>query len=312
MAFKKAVKHAAKLRLSLAGPSGSGKTFTALTLATALADGQPIAVIDTERGSASKYSDIFDFDVMELDNFHPEKFVQGIKEAQDGGYAVLVIDSLSHAWNGTGGLLELVDTIAKRKYQGNTFAAWKDATPIQNMLIDALTSCSLHIIVTMRSKQEYILEKDERTGKTSPKKAGMAPIQRDGLEYEMDIAADMDIDNTMIIQKSRCSALSGQIISKPDAKVADVLKMWLSGEPSPEKPQDTSPTIADIIALCDEVYPPGKWPTVKAKIFDPEQYGDIPDEMLSASQRAKAHDMLMARKKKLANGAVTAGVGGGR
>src|SRR5437879_6557046 len=107
MAFQRAVKHEAKIRLALAGPSGSGKTYTALTLATALADGGNVAVIDTERGSASKYSDLFSFDVQELDTYHPDKFTQGIKEAQEAGYAVLVIDSLSHAWNGTGGLLEL-------------------------------------------------------------------------------------------------------------------------------------------------------------------------------------------------------------
>lgn len=238
MPFQKAVKHEAKLRLSLAGPSGSGKTYTALTLATALADGQPIAVIDTERGSASKYSDIFSFDVMELDTFHPEKFVAGIKEAQEAGYAVLVIDSLSHAWNGTGGLLDIVDGIAKRRYNGNTFAAWKDATPLQNQLIDTITGSTLHVIVTMRAKQEYSSEKNEKTGKTEVKKLGMAPIQRDGMEYEFDIAADMDIDNTMIVQKSRCSALSGQIIPKPDDKVADILKVWLSGEPASEKPKE--------------------------------------------------------------------------
>lgn len=233
MAFKKAVKHESRLRLSLSGPSGSGKTYTALTLATALADGGGVAVIDTERGSASKYADLFDFEVSELEQFSPMAYVEAIHEAEQGGYGVLVIDSLSHAWNGTGGLLEIVDGIARRKYGGNTFAAWKDATPMQNALIDAITRSRLHIIVTMRSKQEYALEKDERTGKTSPKKVGMAPIQRDGMEYEMDIAADMDIDNTMIIQKSRCPALSGQIISKPNAAVADILKGWLSGAPMP-------------------------------------------------------------------------------
>ncbi len=235
MAFIKAVKHLGKLRMSIDGPSGAGKTWTALTLATTLAEGQPIAVIDTERGSASKYADAFSFDVMELDTFHPDKFIQGIKDAEEGGYAVVIIDSLSHAWNGTGGLLELVDGIARRKYNGNSFAAWNEATPIQNKLIDAITRSSLHIIVTMRSKQEYILEKDERTGKTSPKKAGMAPIQRDGLEYEFDVAARMDIDNTMMVQKSRCPALSGQIIAKPDGKVADILKAWLDGAPAPEQ-----------------------------------------------------------------------------
>lgn len=306
MTFKKAVKREAKLRLSLAGPSGSGKTFTALTLATALADGAPIAVIDTERGSASKYSDIFSFDVMELDSFHPEKFVAGIREAESAGYAVLIVDSLTHAWNGTGGLLDIVDGIAKRKYNGNTFAAWKDATPIQNELIDTITGAKLHIIVTMRSKQEYAQEKNEKTGRTEIKKLGMAPVQRDGMEYEFDIAADMDIDNCMIVQKSRCSALSGQIIPKPDAKVAEVLKVWLSGVAVPAaQPQEEKPAMAEVIALCEAVYGPGKWPAAKAKIFDPEQYGDIPDELLSQKQRAKAYSMIDAYRIQKAAQAAT-------
>jgi nucleoside-triphosphatase THEP1 len=245
MAFVKAVKFDSKLRMSIAGPSGSGKTWTSLTLATALANGGNVAVVDTERKSASKYADSFAFDVMELDTYHPQQFIDAIHEAEAAGYAVLVIDSLSHAWNGTGGLLEVVDAIAKRKNTTNTFIAWKDATPIQNALIDAITRSSLHIICTMRAKQEYAVE--TVNGKATPKKIGMAPIQRDGMEYEFDVAADMDIDNNLIIQKSRCPALSGQVIAKPDSQVADVLKSWLSGVPV------AMPTPAEIAAIRNEV-----------------------------------------------------------
>jgi hypothetical protein len=232
MAFVKAVKHEAKLRMALAGPAGSGKTYTALTFATALADGQPIAVVDTERGSASKYADLFSFDVMELDSFHPDKFIQGIHEAEQAGYAVLVIDSLSHAWNGTGGLLEVVDAITRRSNSKNSFNAWGEATPIQNRLTDAITRSTLHIIATMRSKTEYTVE--FVNGKNTPRKVGTAPIQRDGFEYEFDVFCDLDIDNTLIVQKTRCPALTGAVIAKPDAKVADTLKDWLSGAPAPE------------------------------------------------------------------------------
>lgn len=246
MPFSKAVKFDAKLRLSLSGPSGSGKTYTALVLATALADGAPVALIDTERKSASKYADLFDFDSQELETYHPQRFIDAIHEAEAGGYAVLIIDSLSHAWNGTGGLLELVDQAAKRQRSngsnGNSFTAWKDATPIQNALIDAITRAKLHIIVTMRSKQEYVV--DQVNGKSVPRKVGMAPIQRDGMEYEFDVAADMDIDNTLIVQKSRCPALSGQVIAKPDARIADILKTWLSGSgPAPVAASVTSDRI---------------------------------------------------------------------
>lgn len=281
MPFQKAVKFDSKLRLSLSGPSGSGKTYTALVLASALANGAPIALIDTERGSASKYADLFSFDVMELDSFHPDKFIQGIHDAEAAGYAVLVIDSLSHAWNGTGGLLEIVETITKRSSSKNSYTAWAEATPIQNRLIDAITRAKLHIIVTMRSKAEYVIEKDERTNKTAPRKVGMAPIQRDGMEYEFDVAADLDIDNTLIVQKSRCPALSGQVISKPDSRVADILKTWLSGAPAPAR-VDADPAevervrvlIGRVFGFADEDFE-ARWDkckrfVLKAAIADPD------------------------------------------
>ena len=112
MPFTKATKQEAKLRLALAGPSGSGKTYTALQIATHL--GGPIALVDTERGSARKYADLFSFDVLELDSFHPERYIEAIHEAEEAGYAVLILDSLSHAWAGKDGALELVDKAAKR------------------------------------------------------------------------------------------------------------------------------------------------------------------------------------------------------
>jgi hypothetical protein len=244
MAFKKATKYAAKLRLALAGPSGSGKTYTALTLAHALADGKGVAVIDTERGSASKYADVFpEYDVAELDNFHPNNYIKAIREAEEAGYAVLVIDSLSHAWNGPGGLLELVEAITKRSNNKSSFNAWGEATPLQNRLIDSITRSKMHIICTMRTKTEYVIEQNER-GKSAPRKVGTAPVQRADVEYEFDVYADLDTDNTLIVHKSRCSALAGAVISKPDASVAETLKVWLQGAPAPVQsapPVNTTP-----------------------------------------------------------------------
>jgi energy-coupling factor transporter ATP-binding protein EcfA2 len=231
--IRKAVKFDAKLRMALAGPSGSGKTFTALTLAHALAGDKGVIVIDTERGSASKYADMFpEFDVIDLDNFHPNIYIEAIQAAEQGGYGVLVIDSLSHAWNGPGGLLEIVEQIAKRNQNKSTFNAWGEATPLQNRLIDAITRSNLHVICTMRSKTEYVVEINEK-GKSAPRKVGTAPVQRQDVEYEFDVYADMTVDNEMIVHKSRCSVLAGQVISKPDASVAEVLKAWLSGAPAP-------------------------------------------------------------------------------
>ena len=242
--FRRATKQQAKLRMALIGPSGSGKTYTALRIASHL--GTRVAVIDTERGSASKYADKFSFDVLELDSFHPQQYIDGIKAAEAEGYDVLIIDSLSHAWAGKDGALELVDKAAKRMQSGNTFAAWRDVTPLHNALVDAMLQSRLHLIVTMRAKTEYVVEKDERTGKTVPRKVGLAPIQRDGLEYEFDVVADMDLDNNMIVSKSRCEALTGAVIAKPGEDVANILRAWLSdGAPAAEAPRAKSTSAAN-------------------------------------------------------------------
>jgi ABC-type oligopeptide transport system ATPase subunit len=240
MAFQKATKRQAKLRLALIGPSGSGKTYTALTIATDLVPDGRIALIDTERGSASKYADLFSFDVQELESFHPQRYIQAIQEAQQEGYDVLIIDSLSHAWMGKDGALELVDKAAKRNPNGNSFAAWRDVTPLHNALVDAMLGARLHIIVTLRSKQEWVVDRDEK-GKTSIRKVGLQPVQRDGLEYEFDVVGDMDQDNTLVVTKTRCSALAGAVIPKPGKELADVLAGWLDGEPPNEDQKEPPP-----------------------------------------------------------------------
>lgn len=230
--FKPAVKEAAKLRLAIAGPSGSGKTYTALAVASELSAGGKVALVDTEHGSASKYADLFGFDVAEMHPpFHPDKFVAAITEAAAAGYAVIILDSLTHAWNGSGGMLEIVDDIAKRKSSGNTYAAWKDATPIQNRLIDAIVGAPIHVIATMRSKQDYAQDKDER-GRTVIRKVGMAPQQRDGFEYEFDVFIDMSIDHEGIVSKTRCPALTDRVFAKPGRDMAAILAEWLKGAPA--------------------------------------------------------------------------------
>jgi len=228
MAFQKAVKHESKLRLAITGPSGAGKTYTALNIAKHLAG--PVAFLDTEHGSASKYADLFEFDVMELQPpYHPDRFGEAIRDAAASGYKVIILDSLTHAWSGTGGMLDLVDQIGKRM-GGNSFAAWKDATPIQNRLIESIVGAPIHVIATMRSKQDYAQEKDDR-GKTVVKKVGMAAQQREGFEYEFDVVIDLDIDHNGIVNKSRAPILADKVIAKPGREVADMLNEWLKGAP---------------------------------------------------------------------------------
>ena len=213
MAFHRASKKHTFARVALLGPAGSGKTYTALRLAHVLAGGRPIAVFDTERGSASKYAGDanpdggrFDFLVMDdMPDFAPRQYIRAIEEAEKAGCGVLIFDSLSHAWSGPGGILEFVDT---RKAGGgnNQFAAWRDATPLHNQLVDALLNSRMHLICTMRTKMEYVLEEDSK-GKKVPRKVGMQPVQREGVEYEFDVIMDLD-QSGGIVSKSRCSALA--------------------------------------------------------------------------------------------------------
>lgn len=226
--FQKAVKQEAKLRLAIAGPSGAGKTYTALTIAKKLAGDGKVALVDTEHGSASKYADLFEFDTLNIDPpFHPKRFIEAIRDAQNGGYSVIVLDSLSHAWSGTGGILDLVDQAATR-LKGNSFAAWKEGTPIYNDLIDGIIRSDIHVVATMRSKQEYVQSQDEN-GKKKVEKLGMSPIQRDGFEYEFDVVFNMDTDNNAVVTKTRCPALAGSVIRKPSDEVAEILQNWLHG-----------------------------------------------------------------------------------
>src|SRR6266567_8479640 len=227
VSFQKAVKRDAKLRFAVCGPSGSGKTYTLLQLAAEL--GGPVALVDTERGSASKYADLFEFDVLELASFDPVRLIEIIEHAAENGYRVLCIDSLSHFWMGKDGELDKVDRAARRMQTPNSFSAWKQVTPIHNALIDKILSAPLHVLVSMRSKTEWVIDRDEKTGKTAPRKIGLAPVMRDGIEYEFDVCGDMDYENMLDITKSRCPKLTGAAFSKPGKELADTLREWLGG-----------------------------------------------------------------------------------
>lgn len=293
--IKKATKTQSRLRLALIGPSGSGKTYTALAIATSLK--KPVCVIDTERGSASKYAHLFEFDVVDdLDAFSPEAYVSVIDECCRRGYGCIIIDSLSHAWMGKGGALEQVDKAAKRA-SGNSFAAWRDVTPMHNRLVDSMISASAHVIATMRTKVDWVIEEDSR-GKKVPKKIGLAPVQRDGLDYEFDVVGDMTLENEMIIGKTRCPALAGQVFPKPGQNVADILNEWLTtGAPMPVAvPPPVAPPVdaarTSHLAVVDElktrilaVAASGD-DAAKAKLIEDIKSADLPELLMGAIRKA--------------------------
>lgn len=226
--FKRAERKQTRLRLALCGPSGSGKTYTALRFAHALANGGRIAVLDTEHGSAAKYVGEapdgvpWDFDVAALTSFSPERYTEMVVEAGRAGYSVVVIDSLSHAWEGKDGALEIKD-----RQGGNQWTAWRAVTPIHNRMVDTMLQSPAHVIVTMRSRMEYVQEVDAN-GKTVIRKVGLAPVQRPGLEYEWDIVGDLDWSHILRVSKSRCTAVADLVIDKPGPAFMLPVIDWLT------------------------------------------------------------------------------------
>jgi hypothetical protein len=221
--FKKAQRHQAKLRIAITGPSGAGKTYSALLLASGI--GKRVALIDTENHSASLYADKFSFDTLEIDPpYTIQKYVQAIELAEKEGYDVVVVDSLSHAWAGEGGLLEKKDSLDKRG--GNSYTNWSGITKEHELFKSRLLTCRAHLITTMRSKQEYII--DTSGGKAVPKKVGLAPIQRDGMEYEFTVVFDVGIDHSAQVSKDRTGLFDGQLIPI-SKKTGETLMTWLGG-----------------------------------------------------------------------------------
>jgi hypothetical protein len=227
MGFKKASKLESKARIALCGPSGSGKSLSALLIASGL--GTRIAALDTEHGSLAKYSDRVNFDVDELTSFDPKVCIAGIREAENAGYEVLVIDSLSHFWAGKDGILQQVDRIAAKSKSGSTFDAWRDPSALHTELIEALHTAKVHLVTTMRSKTAYVLEANDR-GKMVPKKVGLEPVQRDGMEFEFDVVGELDLDHRLTITKSRYEGFDGATFDKAGADFGRQLLGWLAGE----------------------------------------------------------------------------------
>ncbi len=321
--IKKAVKYQAKLKACLVGPSGSGKTFTSLTFARALAgpDGK-IMVLDSEKGSASLYSDLFDFDVAELwsrdenrrpisEPFSPDKYMEAIAHAEEQGYAVLVIDSLTHVWNDAGGFLEIVNKVARRNYKGNTWAAWNDVDPLYRKFLNTITDARLHVICTMRTKTDSVSEKDETTGKTSIKKLGTKGISRDGLEYEFTLLCQMDLENTLIVEKTRCRMVRGAVVSNPTGAFMEPIIRWLDDGAPVETPrplpveESATSDLAEVSAVVGKVFAFAA-PAFETRWHAYKQYvlgAPISDSDLSQSDLIRLRTYAEQHEKKLAQAA---------
>ena len=225
MAFHKAERSKAKLRLALCAVAGSGKTYSALLIAQGL--GGKIAMIDTENRSGELYAKLCDYDACQITaSYTPDKYIAAIKEAEEAGYNVIIIDSLSHAWAGEGGLLDKHDEMAKASRSGNSYTAWREITPLHNRLVDTILQSPCHIIASMRSKTAYEVV-DDGSGKKAPRKIGMAPVQRDGMEYEFTVVLDMSVESHIASSsKDRTGIFDGQYF-KPTVETGKQLLSWL-------------------------------------------------------------------------------------
>ena len=222
MILKKATRRKVYLQLNLSAPSGAGKTMSALLMAYGITnDWGKIAVIDTENGSASLYSHLGDFNVIDLEPpFSPERYIECLNQCVSAGMDVIIVDSSSHEWSGQGGCLELNEKLAQAKYKGNTWSAWNETTPRHDSFVNAILQSRAHIITCTRSKMETILDGNR------VKKVGMKDIQREGWEYELTVSLTIDRDTHMAIaSKDRTNLFNTDpfLISTETGKL---IKQW--------------------------------------------------------------------------------------
>lgn len=235
--FRRAQRKRANVRIALDGPSGSGKTYSALLLAKGLGD--RVALIDTEHGSAELYADLYDWDHARLDPpYTPERYLELMRLAYQAGYDVVILDSLSHAWAGQGGLLEIKDKVAEAQKgkNKNEWAAWRHVTPQHNRLVDAILRMPCHVIATMRTTTAWDVVTD-RFGKKKPVKIGQKPIQREGIEYEFTLVLDLEVDgHGATASKDRTQLFDGKDAFVPGVEHGRAILEWVESG-APERPE---------------------------------------------------------------------------
>ncbi len=251
--LKVAQRKRAKLKLGMAAPAGGGKTMGALLIAYGimkekypkLPDGElwtKIAIIDSENGSGELYVGtevsesrlvIGAYNAVTLTPpFEPDKYSDAIRLCAENGIEVVIIDSTSHLWSGIGGELEQQGNIAKRT--GNSWTAWRDVNPQHNRFIDTMLQTDVHIIATMRSKMDYVQEKDTDTGKTIIRKVGLAPVQKEGMQYEFTAFIDIDSEHQAFGSKDRTGGIIDQKYFLITPQIGRDFEKWLeSGADTP-------------------------------------------------------------------------------
>lgn len=303
--FKKAERKQVKLKLAITGPSGGGKTYSSLLIAKGLVPGGRIALIDTENESASLYAGspgIPDFDADTLaPPFLTDRYIQKIKDAEKEGYDVLIIDSLSHQWNGEGGILDRID----REKQANPkagFTIWSKYTPEHERFKQAILQTPIHIICTMRSKTAYVVTENDR-GKSAPRRAGMESIQRDGMDYEFTVVFDMEPERHFVtVSKDRTGLFDGQNFQPTEEtgiKISEWLKTgkmeWRLGQKQ----------LADLKKICESV----KWTGVMMREESKRLFGGRNETQLEEKEFGQLCQTIASKGLQTMTGEIDAKVG---
>lgn len=273
MQLRKATRKQVKLKIGLQGPSGSGKTYSALLVAFGMTgDWSKIAVIDAENDSASLYSHLGDFNVLSLEPpFSPERYIEAIRACNIPEIEVIIIDSMSHEWDGKGGVLEIIDSMT-----GNSFTNWGKVTPRHNRFIDAILHTKKHFICTIRSKQDYVLSQNSK-GKQVPEKVGLKAITREGVDYEFTLVFDVDIKHNAVASKDRTMLFMDQPQAVLSADHGKKLMEWAeSGEKVTTPDAATDAQVEEIEEL------------IKSKVFTDEERSDAAQKLADGITGAKA------------------------
>jgi hypothetical protein len=218
MKLQTAARKRAKIKMALQGPSGAGKTYSALLIANGLhGSWDKVAVIDTENGSSELYSHLGPYQVLQLyPPFSPERYIEAITICEKSGIEVVIIDSITHEWE------NLIDFHASMA--GNSFTNWAKVTPRHNAFVQKLLQTSMHVISTIRTKQDYVL--NEKNGRMVPEKVGLKSVQRDGLEYEFTLVFDLDMKNNATASKDRTGLFVGKPAEQLSAETGKFIQQW--------------------------------------------------------------------------------------
>lgn len=260
------------LKIGIGGITGSGKSIGALKLAYGICgDWKKICAVDTENNSLDLYDHLGKFSVLPLEDKSPQGYMNAILMVENAGFEICIIDSLSHEWLSA---LDLADKTAKASRSGNSFAAWGEVTPLHNKFVSSWINTPMHIICTMRQKDEFVLEANEK-GKMAPRRVGLKNIQREGVDFEFDILITIHGNHYCSTEKDRTQLLDGRPAFILDEKLGAELKEW-----SEKGPKEI--TLKDkVIELIKQI----KDPALKDKIYNTVSKESSDEFMISAEKR---------------------------